>query len=144
MILNRKERRHLRKHADKAAALMAATAVQRNAEGRLAFLDNANAIAVVARGYRAFIHNSCRPVVLELTPEEGALLRGHGFAPPPPIEGVRHWAAFGVDVDGRGTFSTAWTCIKGASELEVIAESERIALEQLASACNVSGLPEGV
>lgn len=124
--------------------MMAGTAMHRTADGRLEYLSDPVALATVERGYLALLRNNCRPVVQEITHDEGARLRSPTHAPAPPFDGVRHWAAFGLDVDGRATFSTCWALMHGASEADAAAEAERIALEQLAGACNVSGLPVGV
>lgn len=144
MTLTRQQRRRLRKNAAATARVIAATTMRRTADGRIALLSDPVALATAERGFRALLTNNCRPLVLEVTAAEYAALRDPACAPP-PLPGVRLWVAFGLDVDGRGTFSCTWTLIVGAPEREVAAEAERIALEHLAAACNVSGLPvEGV
>jgi len=121
--------------------MLARTTLHRTADGRLEITSDPIALAALERGFRAMLRNNCRPIVLEITAEEGARLRDPGSPPPPPLPGVRHWAAFGPDVAGCATSSTTWTWIKGAPEAEVKAEAERIALEHLAKAANVAGLP---
>jgi hypothetical protein len=141
MNLTRQQRRRLRKNAAATARAIAATTMHRRSDGRLEYVTDPTALVALERGFAALLKNSCCPVVQEITAEEGALLRSPTHAPPPPLPGVRHWIACGLDVDTRGTFATCWTVIDGAPEAEVVAEAERIVLEQLAEACNVSGLP---
>mgnify|MGYP006271932147 CR=1 FL=1 len=141
MTLTRQQRRRLRKNSAGTAKIMAATAMHRNADGRLELITDPSAQRAIVRGYRALLENDCRPVVLELSPEEGAFLHSPNRQPAPKLPGVRHWAAFGLDIENRATFSTTWTWIQGAPEEEVVAEAERITLEHLALVCNVAGLP---
>ena len=139
--ITRAQRRHLRRNADTVAPLLARTTLHRAADGRLELTTDPIALAALERGFRAMLRGNCRPIVQELTPEEGARLRDPGSLPPPPLPGLRHWGAFGVDVAGCGTFSTTWTAVRGLPETEVRAEAERIALEHLAEAANTAGLP---
>jgi len=135
MTLTRHQRRRLRKDAARTARVIAATTMHRTVDGRLDVLRDPVALGALERGFRALLKNNCRPVVQELTPDEGERLRNPGYVPSPPLPGVRHWLACGLDVETRGTFTTCWTCMAGMTE------AERIALEDLAAACNVAGVP---
>jgi hypothetical protein len=137
----RTQRRRLRRNADTVAPVLARTTLQRTTDGRLEITSDPIALAALERGFRAMLRGNLRPIVQEITAEEGAALRNPGSPPPPPLPGIRHWAAFGIDVAGHATSSTTWTWIKGAPEAEVRAEAERIALEHLAKVANKAGLP---
>ena len=139
----RARRRHLRRNAKKVAFILACATQCRTPDGRLSFLTDPVALAAVERGFCAMLCANCKPVVQEISATEGDRLRDPGNLPPPPFPGVRHWAAFGLDVEGRATFVTNWALIQGLPEAEVRNESERLILQRLAEAANTAGLPVG-
>lgn len=141
MKFTRAQRREFKRRAAFFARFAAETSAHIDQSGKLALERDPRARATLERGFRALFENMCRPVVQELTPEEGARLRNPNRLPPPPFSGVRHWAGFGIDIDGRATFVTNWTLMHGLPEAEVAAEAERFILERLAATCNVRGLP---
>jgi hypothetical protein len=94
-------------------------------------------LAALRRGFRSLIRNDLEPVVLRLTWAEGNALPHRDPAPP---EAVR-WMAVGLDVAGRGTWSTTWSVSVGLSEEEQREVAELRALEALAKVANVRGLP---
>jgi hypothetical protein len=133
--MNRAAIRAAKKNADKIAALMAANALQD--DGRPGIMANPTARKVLARGYADLIHNNCKPIVQRITETEAASLPG--YRPTPP--GAEWFAAFGFDVDGRGTWITRWAYVRGLPPEEARDQIEVRLLADLARACNASGFP---
>ena len=133
--LNRATIRRAKKNADQIAALMAANTLQ--PDGRPGIMSNSCARKVLARGYADLIRNHCQPVVQRLTEAEAASLPGYCQTPP----GAEWFAAFGLDVDGRGTWITRWAYVRGLPPEEARDQIEVKMLADLARACNVPGFP---
>ena len=133
--LNRAAIRRMRKDADKVAALLAANTLGH--DGRAGIVSNPTARKVLARGYAEMIRNKCRPVVLRLTHAEAASLPGNG----PAMPGADWFAAFGLDVDGRGTWVSRWAMVRGLPPEEARDAIEVRLLADLARACNSPGFP---
>jgi hypothetical protein len=133
--LNRATIRRAKKNADHIAALMAANALQ--PDGGFGIMANSCARKVLARGYADLIRNACKPVVQRLTEPEAASLPG--YCPTPP--GAEWFAAFGLDVDGRGTWVLRWAFVRGLPPEEARDQIEVRLLADLARACNASGFP---
>ena len=133
--LNRATIRRAKKNADKIAALMATNTLQ--PDGRPGIMSNSCARKVLARGYAEMIRNGCKPVVLRLTPAEAASLPGNR----PAMPGADWFAAFGLDVDARGTWVSRWAYVRGLPPEEARDQIEVRMLADLARACNVPGFP---
>jgi len=127
--------RAARKHPHPIAAIMAASALR--ADGRASNVRNPTARKVLGRGFTELFRNSCKPVVLRITDPEAASLPG--YCPTPP--GAQWFAAFGLDVDGRGTWVSRWAYVRGLPPEEARDQIEVRLLADLARACNVPGFP---
>lgn len=127
--------RKSRKHPHPVADAMAARALR--PDGRASTVRNPTARKVLAWGFTELFGNRCRPVVRRLTEAEAASLPG--YCPTPP--GAEWFAAFGLDVDGRGTWSTCWALVRGLPPEEARDQIEIRLLADLARACNLPGLP---
>jgi hypothetical protein len=134
-IYNRADRRRMRRGADRIAAVLAASALQ--PDGRARAVTNTNARRVLTDGFAAVLRNNCRPITMRITPLQAASLPGYCRTPP----GAQWWAAFGLDVDGRGTWVTRWALIEGLPPDEARDLVEVRLLADLAREANVSGLP---
>ncbi|MEI4261026.1 hypothetical protein [Roseovarius sp. D0-M9] len=132
---NRATIRKMRRDADKIAAVLAANTLE--ADGRAGVVVNPTARKVLARGYADLIRNGCKPVVQRITETEAASLPG--YRPTPP--GATWWAAFGLDVDGRGTWVSRWAQVRGLPPEEARDAVEVRLLADLGRACNASGFP---
>lgn len=133
--LNRAAIRRLRKDADRIASVLASINLER--DGRTTMVSNPAARKVLTRGYAEMIRNGCKPVVLRLTAVEAASLPGNQ----PAMPGADWFAAFGLDVDWRGTWVTRWAIVRGLSPEEAYDAIEVRLLADLAIACNSSGFP---
>ena len=125
----------LKKHADTVADIMASTSLQKGDWAGV--VSNPTARKVLTRGYAKMIRNRCKPVVLRLTPAEAESLPGSRRALP----GADWFAAFGLDVDGRGTWVSRWVVACGLPPEEVRDAIEVRLLTDLARACNSPGFP---
>lgn len=143
MTFTRAARRRIARRAPQIARAMARTVEHRLKDGRSQNIRDPRAVAALERGFKSMLRNGGRPIVIELNAEEGDALRHPERPPAPPLPGVRHWAAFGLDVEGEATFVSQYTMIRGLPEEEERAEAERIALEELGAACATAGLPAG-
>lgn len=137
-IHNRTDRRRMRRCADQIAAALAASALQ--PDGRARAVTDPTARRVLTEGFAALIRNDCRPIVTRITHRQAASLPGHRPTPP----GAQWFAAFGLDVDGRGTWATRWALTRGLPPEEAQDAIEVRLLADLARACNASGLPAEV
>ena len=140
---SRAQRRRLARRADEFADAMSRTIEQRGLDGKLQTISDPTAVRALRRGFRAVLRGNCRPVVHEIGAAEGDALRAPGLAAAPRLPGIRHWAAFGFDVEGEATFVTEYTLFHGLSAADEAAEAERLALERLARVCNAPGIPAG-
>lgn len=136
--LNRAVIRKMRKNADEIAAVLAANSLHPN--GRAGIVFNPTACKVLAAGYARLIRNNCKPFVMRITEAEAASLPGYCLTPP----GATWWAAFGLDVDQRGTWVSRWAQVAGLPPEEARDAIEVRLLADLARACNVPGLPTEV
>lgn len=132
---NRQDRRRMRRCADSAAALMAATALKPG--GHTCAVTDPIARRVLTNGFAAMIREGCTPVVQRITDKEAASLPGYCRTP----QGAQWFAAFGLDVDGRGTWVTRWSITHGLSPEEARDLIEVRLLSDLARNANVTGLP---
>ena len=133
--LNRATIRRAKKNADQIAALMAANTLQ--PDGRPGIMSNSCARKVLARGFADLIRNNCKPVVLRVTDAEAGSLPG---CTPTP-KGAQSYCAFGLDVDGRGTWCLRWAYVRGLTPEEARDAIEVRMLADLARLCNVPGYP---
>lgn len=133
-IHTRTDRRRMRRHADQIAAILAASVLQ--PDGRGCPVIDPTARKVLTDGFAAMIRNNCRPITMPITHRQAASLPGYCRTPP----GAQWFAAFGVDVDGRGTWVTRWSLVAGLPPEEARDLVETRLLADLARACNSSGL----
>lgn len=131
----RQDRRRMRRCADQTAAIMAATALQPG--NRACAVTDPVARRVLTNGFASMIREGCRPVVQRITDREAASLPGYCRTP----QGAQWFAAFGLDVDGRGTWVTRWSITRGLSPDEARDLIEVRLLSDLARTANVTGLP---
>lgn len=133
--LNRAAIRAMRKDADKIAAVLAMNTLKD--DGRVGIVTNPTARKVLARGYAEMIRNGCKPVVLRLTAAEAVSLPGNR----PAMPGADWFAAFGLDVEGRGTWVSCWAMVRGLPPQEARDAIEVRLLADLARVCNSPGFP---
>lgn len=132
----RQQRRRLRRNAEPVAAVLAASALE--SDGGMRPITDATARKVLRDGFAEMIRNNCNPVVQRITHAQAASLPG--YRPTPP--GAQWWAAFGLDVDGRGTWITCWAAFSDLPPEEARDLIEVRLLQDLARAANVSGLTQ--
>lgn len=129
------DRRRMARNADTIGAIMAARCLDPDGGG--CTVSNPTARKTLAHGFSEVIRNGCKPLVQQITDAEAASLPGYCQTPP----GATWWAAFGLDVDGRGTWVSRWAQVRGLPPEEARDAIEVRLLADLARACNVPGFP---
>src|SRR6056297_47473 len=128
---NRAAIRVARKHPRPITAIMTARELRDNT------LCHPTARKVLAWGVIELFRKSCQPVVLRITETKAAFLPGYHPTP----QGAQWFAAFGLDVNGRGTWVLGWAYVRGLPPEKAHDQIEVRLLADLACASNVPGVP---
>ena len=128
---NRAAIRVARKHPRPITAIMTARELRANT------LCHPTARKVLAWGVIELFRKSCQPVVLRITETKAAFLPGYHPTP----QGAQWFAAFGLDVNGRGTWVLGWAYVRGLPPEKARDQIEVRLQADLACACNVPSVP---
>lgn len=138
--LTRSQRRMLRRHADRIAALMADTCTDYTADGQLVPVTDPVAILSLQSAFAAMLRAGGRPMALKITRKVAMAFPGRHRIPDERF-GAQSWLAVGLDPTGRGTYSLRHLEVIAPDPSQTDAYAARGMLSELGQQTAFAGFP---